>query len=224
MRRNLQPESVGDCVCEGQFRAMWRGGGGGGGAEGEGEDGGGGGGSREVVPNAVAAVATSVYTGGIAPTGALEADAASFGTEEAGYEYLDHTADIQLHSWGRSIEESIEQVVVAMFGYMTELDKVDEDETQMQEFEIEGHDLISLLYNLMDEFLFRFVTEPFVVCRRVKILELDREAFKIRVQGFGEVFDLAKHPQGTEVKAITYSNMQIHHDKPRKDVYVIVDI
>jgi SHS2 domain-containing protein len=41
---------------------------------------------------------------------------------------------------------------------------------------------------------------------------------------FGEVFDLAKHPQGTEVKAITYSNMQIHHDKPRKDVYVIVDI
>jgi SHS2 domain-containing protein len=77
----------------------------------------------------------------------------------------------------------LRQVVVAMFGYMTELDKVDEDETQMQEFEIEGHDLISLLYNLMDEFLFRFVTEPFVVCRRVKILELDREAFKIRVQG-----------------------------------------
>ena len=41
---------------------------------------------------------------------------------------------------------------------------------------------------------------------------------------FGEVFDLSKHTQGTEIKAITYSNMQIHHDKPRKDVYVIVDI
>lgn len=70
-----------------------------------------------------------------------------------------------------------------MFGYMTELDKVEEDDSQIQEFEVEGHDYISLLYNLMDEFLFRFVTEPFVVCRRVKILELDSEAFKIRVQG-----------------------------------------
>lgn len=30
-----------------------------------------------------------------------------------------------------------------------------------------GHDLLSLLFNLMDEFLFRFVTDPFVVCSKV---------------------------------------------------------
>lgn len=40
----------------------------------------------------------------------------------------------------------------------------------------------------------------------------------------GEVFDLNKHPQGTEVKAITYSNMQVHADAPTHDVYVILDI
>eukprot|EP00035_Acanthoeca_spectabilis_P024293 m.453207 g.453207 ORF g.453207 m.453207 type:complete len:219 (-) comp20455_c0_seq1:386-1042(-) len=172
----------------------------------------------------IAAESSAFAPRGVAPDEALKEDAAKVGTDAVGYEYLDHTADIQLHSWGGSLEESFEQVVLAMFGYMTELDKVEEDDSQIQEFEVEGHDYISLLYNLMDEFLFRFVTEPFVVCRRVKILELDSEAFKIRVQGFGEVFDLTKHPQGTEVKAITYSNMQIHHDKPRKDVYVIVDI
>ena len=30
--------------------------------------------------------------------------------------------------------------------------------------------------------------------------------------------------QGTEVKAITYSNMQIHEGSDRHDVYVIIDI
>jgi hypothetical protein len=33
-----------------------------------------------------------------------------FGTDEIGYEYLDHTADVQIHSCGRTLEESLEQV------------------------------------------------------------------------------------------------------------------
>ena len=41
---------------------------------------------------------------------------------------------------------------------------------------------------------------------------------------FGEKFDGAKHTQGTEIKAITYSNMQIHETVDRSDLYVIVDI
>ena len=42
---------------------------------------------------------------------------------------------------------------------------------------------------------------------------------------WGETFDISKHPQGTEVKAITYSNMQIHEDNEKGcDVFVIIDI
>jgi SHS2 domain-containing protein len=43
---------------------------------------------------------------------------------------------------------------------------------------------------------------------------------------FGEEWNTEKHPQGTEIKAITYSNMQIHShpQQQRHDVYVIVDI
>jgi len=29
---------------------------------------------------------------------------------ESGYEYLDHTADIQLHSWGPTVKEAFEKV------------------------------------------------------------------------------------------------------------------
>jgi SHS2 domain-containing protein len=41
---------------------------------------------------------------------------------------------------------------------------------------------------------------------------------------YGEQWDPKRHPQGTEVKAITYSNMQIIDEPDKHEVYVIVDI
>ena len=60
--------------------------------------------------------------------------------------------------------------------------------------------------------------------QKVKIVEFDKQNFKIRAVGYGETFDLAKHPQGTEVKAITYSNMQVHDTDEKHEVFVIIDI
>lgn len=149
-------------------------------------------------------------------------------------EYLGHTADIQLHTWGADLKEAFELAVICMFGYMTELETV--EYKKEVHIEAQGHDLASLLYALLDEFLFSFNTQR-VVCREVQIVALDLEKFTIRATGYGERFQMGKHPQGTEVKAITYSNMQILSDfKPNQDeqdisgasepahVFVIVDI
>ncbi|XP_076456832.1 protein archease-like [Babylonia areolata] len=142
---------------------------------------------------------------------------------EIKYEYLDHTADVQLHSWGDDLKESFEQVAVAMFGYMTtNLDTV--DMTRVHTVTAKGDDLLSLLYHFLDEFLFLFSVEPFHICRVVKIVDFNRENFEITAEGYGETFDISKHPQGTEVKAITYSNMQVHEESKTNDVFVIIDI
>ncbi|XP_001607072.1 protein archease-like [Nasonia vitripennis] len=140
------------------------------------------------------------------------------------YEYLDHTADVQLHSWGETMEEAFEQCAIAMFGYMTELERV--EVKQVHHVEAEGHDMQSLLFHFLDELLFMFCAEPFLVARRVKITEFDRVNFKIKARAAGEEFVIGKHTQGAEVKAITYSAMQIH-DRPeveRPELFVIVDI
>jgi SHS2 domain-containing protein len=50
------------------------------------------------------------------------------------------------------------------------------------------------------------------------------DIIEIEAIGFGETFDLEKHPQGTEVKAITYSAMQINENPNFAEVFVIIDI
>ena len=40
----------------------------------------------------------------------------------------------------------------------------------------------------------------------------------------GQMFERGKHTSGTEVKAITYSNMQIREQTGDAEIFVIVDI
>uniref|UniRef100_A0A8V5H4J2 Protein archease n=1 Tax=Melopsittacus undulatus TaxID=13146 RepID=A0A8V5H4J2_MELUD len=128
------------------------------------------------------------------------------------YEYLDHTADVQLHAWGDTLEEAFEQCVMAMFGYMTDTETVEPVDTV--EVEAEGHDMLSLLFHFLDEWLYKFSANEFFI-PRVSVL--------IFFHLWGEEFSLPKHPQGTEVKAITYSAMQICEDE-KPEVFVIIDI
>ena len=118
-----------------------------------------------------------------------------------------------------------------MFGYMTELDTV--EECTSHTIESSGHDLQSALYNFLDEWLYNFSADPFFIPSKIEITEFSRsesdsddedENIVIKAVGFGETFSLDKHPQGTEVKAITYSAMQINQTENFCEVFVIIDI
>ena len=117
-----------------------------------------------------------------------------------------------------------------MYGYITE-NIVTVEMIDSHTIKANGEDLESLLFHFLDELLFIFSAQPFFIARKVVIDELDLENFSIAASAYGEQFDLAKHPAGTEIKAITYSAMQIHqkslgHETTRDNVelYVIVDI
>lgn len=111
-----------------------------------------------------------------------------------------------------------------MFAYMTEIETVEIYEKHV--IEAQADDLDGLLYHFLDELLFLFSAEPFIIGKKLQITEFNLETFTIKCNCFGETFDLAKHPQGTEVKAITYSAMQIVQNTELKkvDVFVIIDI
>ncbi|CAJ1357331.1 unnamed protein product [Effrenium voratum] len=122
------------------------------------------------------------------------------------FQYHDHTADIIVHAWGSAMPEAFAQVCVGMFNYMTPLDKV--QFVRSVDVEATGHDMLDLLYHLLDEFLYVFSTELHI-SRCIEILSFDADKLTIRARGYGEKMDLAKHEQGTEIKAITMHMMKI---------------
>lgn len=92
-----------------------------------------------------------------------------------------------------------------------------------------AHDMQSLLFAFLDELLFLFHTESLVV-RRLSVRKLNRggsgnaeHPWALTATAAGSRFVPGTHEPGTEVKAITYSAMQIL-ERDRADVYVIVDI
>ncbi|XP_016315172.1 protein archease-like [Sinocyclocheilus anshuiensis] len=81
----------------------------------------------------------------------------------------------------------------------------------------------SLLFHFLDDWLFKFSADIFFIPREVTVLHIDRMRCRICSIAWGEEFNLNKHPQGTEVKAITYSAMQVH-DTEKPEIFVISDV
>lgn len=136
-----------------------------------------------------------------------------------------HIYIFRIHAWGDTLKEAFEQSGIAMYGYMTELPTV--EIKQVEEIEATGDDLENLLFHFLDELLFLFSCEPNLICNNLDITEFITDGeFKIKCKCYGEEFQLGKHPQGTEVKAITYSAMQIVNEphNNRFELFVIIDI
>ncbi|RWS27197.1 mutS protein 5-like protein, partial [Leptotrombidium deliense] len=64
---------------------------------------------------------------------------------------------------GDDLKEAFEQCAVAMFAYMTDIETVEIKESQ--DIEITGDDMLSLLFQYLDDFLFNFSAEPFFIAR-----------------------------------------------------------
>lgn len=154
------------------------------------------------------------------------------GKQAGHWEYLDHTADVQIHSWGADIKEAFGAAVVGMFGYMVELDEISHD--LEMEVVVSGHNKETLLFNFMQECLYIFLTESFVMKEIVvnelveahgSVEDFDTDKYRLSATAKGGSFDATRHSQGTEVKAVTYSNLQIvEGGKDKVETFVIVDI
>ncbi len=122
------------------------------------------------------------------------------------WEHYEHTADIGIRGYGSTLEEAFEAVALALFDVMVDVRKVEPRECR--EVEVEGEDLMALLYSFLEELLVLHDTEGLVFGDfRVEIEECG-EGYRLKARACGEPLS-EKHGPKEEVKAITYHEMEI---------------
>ena len=124
------------------------------------------------------------------------------------FEYFDVTADIGFYAFGNSLEKAYENAASAMFNVMTDVNTV--KPTQKREFKVESEDLVSLLYDYLEELLFLFDVELLFFSKfEVVIEKLSEESYKLNCTAYGEEVNWEIHPRKSEVKAITFHKMDV---------------
>ena len=141
-----------------------------------------------------------------------------------GYKFIDHTADVQVKSWGRSLEEAFSQTALSLMSTISpNLEKITPKIEKI--IKIEAEDKEALLFDFLSEFLYIFDVDELIFSDiNVQHITKIEDKYMLEAKMKGETFAIDKHEIGIEVKAITYSFMKIEEELNRVEINIVFDI
>ncbi|MEM4325786.1 MAG: archease [Candidatus Pacearchaeota archaeon] len=136
------------------------------------------------------------------------------------YEFLPHTSEIKFNAFGRTLNEALENSVIAISKILSRGGRITTKEKRVSL--IKGDDYEKILYNLIDEILYFLDSEGFVVSKAKVSLDKKNKALKVLFYG-----DNAKNYKNLDyIKSATYSDMKIIKNKKKKIwmIQAVVDV
>jgi SHS2 domain-containing protein len=140
---------------------------------------------------------------------------------EMKYEFMDHTADAQFRAYGESLEEAFQNAAVATANLMWESEKIKPQ--KKKRIKIKGKDPKQLLFNFLEEILFLFESDDFLVHSiRGLSIHKGKKAYQLKADFTGDRNSDEYEISGC-VKAVTYNEMIIEKNDQYM-IQVVVDI
>ena len=133
------------------------------------------------------------------------------------YKFFKHTADAKFRAYGKTLEETYTNAALAMFSVITE-NKV--KAVFSEEVFVRGKDLVSLLYNFLEELLFLFDTKSFLLAR-VKDIEIHDFTLSAILEGD---INIDEYEVSGNVKAVTYNEMEVIEKDGHFEILAVVDL
>lgn len=140
-----------------------------------------------------------------------------------GFRFHEHTADITIEAWGPDLLTAFEQSAKATMEVMVDTSGVSSDEPT--DIDVEGIDLQELLVEWIGEIVTMVDIES-KFYSRFEINEFNRGSDRCSLEAtvWGEEIDHEKHDTRTEVKAMTYADLEIEETKEKTTVWFTLDL
>jgi SHS2 domain-containing protein len=135
------------------------------------------------------------------------------------FRLLDHTADLGILVYGKDLGELFTNAGEAFFTIITDLQKV--RESTERAIQIESSNLEDLMVNWLGELLYLHDVDG-LLFKSFSIDELRDGTMKARARG--EVFQEGRHVIKTEIKAVTYHQIQVKEERGRWRARIIFDL
>jgi SHS2 domain-containing protein len=144
--------------------------------------------------------------------------------KKPGYEFIDHTADVQVKSWGKTLEEAFTQTAYSLMATISpNLKKISPNVEKT--LKIRAEDKQALLFDFLSEFLYIFDVDELIFSEiNVNYIKNIDDEYELQANMKGEKFSRAIHELGIEVKAITYSFMKIEENIDNVEINIVFDI
>jgi len=135
------------------------------------------------------------------------------------YEFLDHTADAKIRSYGQNIEEAFVNAGLAVFSILKNPDEV--KSIINKDINVESKEYSSLLYDFLEELLFLLDTEGFLLSKIID-LKIEKKQGKLNLSCKIAGDNYKKYNISGNIKSITYNDMIINQDFAVKDKKVML--
>jgi len=132
------------------------------------------------------------------------------------FEFLEHTADVKFQAWGKTLEEAFSNCALAI---SKTLCKEDIGRKKIYTIKAYGKDNESLLYKFLEELLYLFDTENFLIAK-VKEIKIKDNRLTAKVIGDNS----EKYEIKTYIKSPTYNEMFVKKENNKWIAQVVIDV
>jgi len=133
------------------------------------------------------------------------------------FQLIEHTADVGLIAYGRTLAEAFGNAAYGLFSIIAELKTVKEIESRR--LELNEEDPEALLFEWLNSLIYLFDVEMLLL-KRFDVRDFNGRGLKAIC--YGEKYDPSRHQLKTGVKAATYHMLKV--DREKNQVQVIFDI